>query len=492
MVKRLTGTDPLINKRAFGLSWRLAAVTMTLCLTLFIGQAAAGGFALSGVGSKAINMGGAFRGLADDWSAAYWNPAGLTQIEQSQLTGMLVAINPKPEYTPNITYGGLDIGYRNGLPRYPNDKTIFIPDFSGFFKLSGFDKYTVGMAIFVPMGLKSEWDLYNPTASMNIRNAYPWFDHAAELNVIDFHPTIAGSFLDDKLSLGVGISFQKAKLVFRKPALIPSGIPIPHENLLIDADLEGTGWGYGANYGLLYKFNDKLQFGLSGKLGTTLKIKGTAKQELYTMDNPTLRDILLSNSFTSYDSARVRSLFAVNNLTAAPDAEADLKTPADIGFGLAYKPTEKLTFTADMAITYWSALDSVAIILDGPNLSGTMADTSLIMLDWANTTRFSFGAEYWPIEPLAIRLGYYLDPSPIPDQTFTPLIPDIGDKSALNIGAAFNFSNMELSYNYEYISFGDRSVTSLSDINGDGEFDNYPGDFKSTLHASHVSLTYRF
>ena len=35
------------------------------------------GLTPSGVGTKALGLGGAFRGLADDWSASYWNPAGL-------------------------------------------------------------------------------------------------------------------------------------------------------------------------------------------------------------------------------------------------------------------------------------------------------------------------------------------------------------------------------------------------------------------------------
>jgi len=45
----------------------------------------ASGIALSGVGSRAISMGGAMRGLSDDFTAIYWNPAGLANIEQSSI-----------------------------------------------------------------------------------------------------------------------------------------------------------------------------------------------------------------------------------------------------------------------------------------------------------------------------------------------------------------------------------------------------------------------
>jgi len=469
----------------------------TLLLTFAVsGTLLAGGFALSGVGSKAINMGGAFRGLADDWSAAYWNPAGLTQLDESQVTGMLVAISPRIEYTPEITYGGIEVGFRNGVTRYPNDKTTFIPDVGGFFKLENFTGVTAGVAVFVPNGLASEWDLFNPTPAMDLRFPYPFYDHKADLKVIDIHPTIAKAFMDDKLSLGVGISIQNGSITFKKTYIKPSGFPTPHENLFIDSEINGDGWGYGANFGLLYKFNDKFQCGLSGRTGTTLKMEGTADQELYVLNDDILRDILIASLTSSGASpqeiALVRAVFGSNNLVSSPDAKADVKTPADFGFGLAYKPTDKLTFTGEVAYTQWSSLDSILIKLNGTDPVGQPSEDSPIMLNWDNTVRFSFGVEYWVKEPLALRAGYYLDPSPIPDETFSPLIPDLGDKNSINLGAALKTSGFELSYNFEYIKFSDRNVTTLSDVNNDGQFDNYPGSFKSSLYASHVSLTYRF
>lgn len=42
-----------------------------------------------GVGSRAMGMGGAFLGVADDLTALYWNPAGLAQIRKFELYGSL-------------------------------------------------------------------------------------------------------------------------------------------------------------------------------------------------------------------------------------------------------------------------------------------------------------------------------------------------------------------------------------------------------------------
>jgi hypothetical protein len=37
-----------------------------------------------GIGARAISMGGAFTAICDDVSAVFWNPAGLTQLEDNQ------------------------------------------------------------------------------------------------------------------------------------------------------------------------------------------------------------------------------------------------------------------------------------------------------------------------------------------------------------------------------------------------------------------------
>lgn len=48
----------------------------------------AGEFLKLGVGARALGMGGAFVSVADDASAIYWNPAGLTFLQRGQVLGM--------------------------------------------------------------------------------------------------------------------------------------------------------------------------------------------------------------------------------------------------------------------------------------------------------------------------------------------------------------------------------------------------------------------
>jgi tetratricopeptide (TPR) repeat protein len=48
----------------------------------------AGQFLNYGVGGRALAMGGAYYGISDDASAAYWNPAGLAQLQRKEVTTM--------------------------------------------------------------------------------------------------------------------------------------------------------------------------------------------------------------------------------------------------------------------------------------------------------------------------------------------------------------------------------------------------------------------
>jgi hypothetical protein len=51
-----------------------------------------------GVGARALSMGGAFVGLADDSTAAYWNPAGLVQLEKRELSAMYSVLSLDRRY----------------------------------------------------------------------------------------------------------------------------------------------------------------------------------------------------------------------------------------------------------------------------------------------------------------------------------------------------------------------------------------------------------
>jgi tetratricopeptide (TPR) repeat protein len=69
-----------------------------------------GAFLYYGVGGRALAMGGAYTAIADDATAAYWNPAGLAQLQRKELTTMQASLYSQTK----LTYVGFAIPTKGG------------------------------------------------------------------------------------------------------------------------------------------------------------------------------------------------------------------------------------------------------------------------------------------------------------------------------------------------------------------------------------------
>jgi len=93
-----------------------------------------------GVGTRAMGLSGAFVAVADDPSAAYWNPAGLAQLEQPELLGMFGSyLNDKDR---NL-YFSFHYPLSNGIHLALSTNNLFYTDISGAHE----DQYTGSVAI---------------------------------------------------------------------------------------------------------------------------------------------------------------------------------------------------------------------------------------------------------------------------------------------------------------------------------------------------------
>lgn len=101
---------------------QLRSILLSVMMLLIIGQLFAGGFALSGVGSKATALGGAFRALADDGSAMYWNPAGLAFQDENSVSLGGTFILPSASWEPTSAYAAANPGYQ--AKKYEAEKSL--------------------------------------------------------------------------------------------------------------------------------------------------------------------------------------------------------------------------------------------------------------------------------------------------------------------------------------------------------------------------------
>lgn len=452
------------------------------------------GLTPSGVGTKALGLGGAFRGLADDWSASYWNPAGLAFQTKSEVNFSFMVLSPRPKYTPDVTFSvnGKDwyeVGYRDGTKWYPDDKTFTLPSFSGFLKFPELNGFITGLAFFVPYRSSFEWDLFDPLPGYNNNIPYPAIDHKGDLTVLDFHPSVARQFMEGKLSLGAGISIQKGDLTLRKVDLVPSDFPYRYNNrardlFAVDNNFEGDGWGFGANIGLLYKASPKFQIGLSVKSPVTIKLSGTRSLTAYLPN-----DSVTASKIELIDPVAASHLRGYT-LSSSFDSETKLKLPADLGVGVAIMPYSNLTLTADINLTTWSSLKELKFTETGKDPFGNPVNYT-VPFEWKDVTRFSLGLQYMPHKSLALRAGYFLDPTPTPDKTLTPLFFNSGEKNGYTLGVGYKGESFEFGYSYEFAGYKEKFLKPSTDVYPELLI-NLPGRYQNSTHTSYFTFTYKF
>jgi len=479
-------------------------LSIVLVMTITMVAFGSNGTQIGTVGARSTGMGGNFRGLADDWSAMYFNPAGLTQLEGKWTIGISTGlIMPRGSYTatayPQNPFSGMDLNQVDATPQ-----NFFVPAMGIFYKSS--EKLTFGLGIYAPFGLGSEWDLVDLPASYgNTTGISKDKENFSDHQVINIQPTVALK-ISDKLSIGLGVSYIHGKMdldmiklavnpyaagygdLFDKleaadihilPALTGDQMRLAIENIL-----SGSGSAYGANFGLHFQATDKLSIGLSARYSTDLKLKGDNTQTIILHGD--LQKINALNSLPDFVFASAQDPTGAATKAATLAAllpgfsgaiskteskvTANLPLPITAGIGLAYKASEKLTLVSDISWTQWSSWDVIAVDVEG-------GDDLELKQDWKSTIEIGGGFECMVSPRFALRGGFYTVDSPIPDKTLTPTIPDPGRRYVITGGFGLNFGKTTFNLSGEYILFNDKTVDEYDWDMSTGAAENYAGKY---------------
>ena len=471
------------------MTYRRSSLRFNLILILifaFCSGLYAGGINLAGVGAKALSMSGSFRAIADDWSAMYWNPAGLGG-QSTSVSLEAKGLFPMAWVTPNTpalttTYDDYYI-YRNGVKQSSNEALYPAGALGVTYKIN--PQFTAGLAAYFPSALGAEWEglFTGPYYGYGDDPEYPDIAWSSEMMVMDIHPTI-GWKMDENVKVGMGIAVKYATINLASPNIVPgfddtgARAPFPAQHFFVDGVLDGSGIGFGYNLGVLISSPEyPLSIGMSYNSAVTIPIEGTVTQTLY-----------------------LPRLAGAGTLVAEPDAEADFPLPMDFGVGFAYEFSPRFTVAADVVWTNWNELDIIPIKLSGDGLADTDGDGVIdpaedteLLLNWEDTYRFNFGLNYKfaYVNGLEARAGYYFDPTPIPVQTIRPSITDVADKHNISFGAAYSIKNLKLEAYWEHV-FTDERSAEASDNDHDGLFDNVPGDWLMQVDTFGMQVSYRF
>lgn len=451
----------------------MTKIKLTLLLLTILSLSAslfAGGFALSGVGSRATSMAGAFRGLADDATAMYWNPAGLAFLEENQIDLGGTFIMPSSTWNSAGT-------------QYPSIPGFSSKEFEAEKKLRAFPslfvtmakhpKLKYGLGVYVPYGLGTTWDVYKLPAAHPLHGAltyaagFPEQELLSSIAVFDIHPSVAYQFTP-QLSAGVGLSVLYSTLDLAKISLTKTDAADTLNNYVFQpfsSDMTGDGIGVGANFGLLFRPTPCLSMGLSGKIPSTISMDGEA--EVYRW---------LPTPMVSA---------AMMKLGGKSDIEAELNLPGEIGMGLSYKVMPNWAVNLDYAYTMWSALEQVVIEMKTP-IPQLGTTSSTLNFNWKDTSRFSLGTEY-TMGCNSIRAGAYYDQSPIPEKTQTPTLSDVGNKISANLGYGRIMGKFSIDANFQYVMFTEREIKA-----NEQTADNMAGVYNANSISGNIGLGYRF
>ncbi len=111
------------------------------------------GYAINEQSTRVIGRGGAFAAQADDPSAVYYNPAGIVQLEGTQVSAGLNFVVPTATFKSSTDSSTLNtyVGKETDV----DDSVFVIPNFYVTHKAT--DQWSLGFGTFSNFGLGTDW-----------------------------------------------------------------------------------------------------------------------------------------------------------------------------------------------------------------------------------------------------------------------------------------------------------------------------------------------
>jgi len=348
-----------------------------------------------GSGARALGMGGAFIAVADDATAASWNPAGLAQLERPEVS-IVGDYQYRHEDFSSSTQPEIDTSSSNDNTRlnflsatYPfsflNRNMVISANYQ---RLYDFDRSfdhprNISGAVIGKETVDFEQDGYLGAIGLAYAlEVTPWLSLGATLNVWTDKLGIRNGW-DETVKTRSEITAINSPFFGVIPINPPQRIDVTIEDEY--KNFNGTNW----NFGLLWNIIPKLSFGAVFKTAFWGDLDHTFTQ--------TIRD-------------------GSGNVTSAVNISEDveLHLPMSYGGGLSYRFSDRFTMDLDVYRTDWS--DYYIKDEQGNKFSpidGRPKEDS----DVEDTTQVRLGAEYLFLLPekqlvIPVRGGVFYDPEP--------------------------------------------------------------------------------
>src|SRR5437016_2352095 len=355
----------------------------------FGADALAGGFAFNENGAAATGKATAFVGEANDPSALFYNPAGITQLPGTQVMIGASLVKLDSTFRSSTTVESTQL-----QDQFPVLPYVYITH-----RFKGWDeRLSIGLGIYTPFGILIDWP-------DNWQGRFATTDD--HLRVTVYNPTIAFQ-ATPKLSLAVGLDIADVGAGFEQKFNVGTGESKARVHGL---DSHPIGW----NVGALYHITDTTSAGIQFRSELQAKLDGEAE-------------------FSGPAAAQSGGLFANTGFRTS------IKLAPRLVAGISTKVIPRWTINADIEWQGWRTVGSI------PKTFNDTADSAVPqsalnqrnLTNWENSMVYKIGAEYAATDRLALRGGYFYDESGIPDNTFNPTIPN-ANLHAFTVGFGYKW-----------------------------------------------------
>jgi long-chain fatty acid transport protein len=390
-------------------------------------SAQAQGFGLNELGSCAIARGfAATSAPCDDASTIYWNPAAATKLSGLSFYGGASAIAVKGAFTADST-GRRDAG----------DVPVEYPPFVALNWTPASHRYALGVAAYVPYGLTSQWgqDFVGRFSAQK-----------AALQSIYVQPNVAFDVVPGKLSIGGGPTFDWAQLELRQsidlstnqaqPGVTFAQLGIEPRTEFARAQVKGSATGVGYNLGLHWQAAPTISLG--ARYLSKVKFKFDDADATFTQVNtglnlypgsPLLPAGTPPGLIVPLDPVLAGQFTGNGLLKPGQKARTQLEFPAQIQAGIAYTG-RATTLSVDYAMIQWTSFETLPV-----DFGATSPLSRTLIEDFKNSNSIRVGLDHRfgsgmggtvdEIGAISGRLGFAYAQTPAPDETVTPLLPDM-------------------------------------------------------------------
>jgi long-subunit fatty acid transport protein len=433
---------PVLKKR---IRETIAALTV-LCLVLAASSAwgerieVGSSFNPVGSGARALGMGGAFIGVADDATAASWNPGGLTQLDEPEMSVVWgythriehTDIEDHPESVGSESFSPSNLNYLSfAYPFEFRKSTVTYPVEHGETSKGPLKcKVVENLPMTISLNYQKMYDFYHGWSySLDEHDSFFTAPTQGEYEQDGALYALGLAFsidLTNNFALGFTLNYW-GDFIFENKW--EQNYYKKWENLNgTDTEIRNEKYefrGWNAHTGFLWRISEKL------RLGGVFKCPFTADIERST-----------SGLQTHIDTNKKETLTPLSG-----NYDEKLRMPMSYGIGLAYRLLDNFILAADVYRTHWEDFklkyeNEVEVSpLSGKEMNAPNFEPI------KNTTWFRIGSEWVHIIRdlnlyLSVRGGIFYDPAPSEGKT------DEYYGASAGIGAVWNRCVLDFAYQF--------------------------------------------